>query len=424
MKKRWVLAGLAFVIGCIGVAGVEAAAVGYNFDVTTFYQFGGCNSAGTICAVPDTGFLTVVNNGASTFTGTLSLSGTSPISGGFCPPTGTVTDSFAGVFAPGASRTFALSTDSSNCGGFNNPNGANFSMVGTVTLGLISEAVSLSVDDKDIHSGVFSTSPCDGISTDAFVLQGGSPTGCDNGDPYEVAQAPGTFQFVVSDHFMCYTVLAAATLPPELVTLKDQFRDATLTRTKAIRLCNPVDKNGETPWAVTSPDHLVTYAITQSVPPKFNGVNGLVVKDQFGTLFIDAVTPNGLLVPTFKSLMSPPPPPTNPAVDHFVCYTVKTTAGQPPFVRVNGVKLVDQFGARTVDLSKPSRLCNPVNKNGGEPGAETQPGHLMCYETQRSEGQPYFTDVSPIFVNNQFGPQQLKAITPTELCVPALKTGP
>jgi hypothetical protein len=194
------VAGLAVLSWCIGTGAAEAAALGYTFDVTTFYQFGGSNSAGTITASPDTGFLTVTNNGTTTFTGTLTLSGTSPIAGApFCPPlvggVGVANDSFTGTLAPGDSRTFALSPDSSNCGGFNNPNGANFSMAGTVTLGLNTEAVSLSVDDSGIHSGVPRTSLCDSVSTDAFVLQGGSPTGCDNGDDFETTQTPGAFQF-------------------------------------------------------------------------------------------------------------------------------------------------------------------------------------------------------------------------------------
>jgi hypothetical protein len=224
------------------------------------------------------------------------------------------------------------------------------------------------------------------------------------------------------DHFTCYTVLATATLTPEVVVLEDQFREATLTAGRALRLCNPTNKNGETPGAEAHPDHLGLYALSQSSPPTFPGVNGLVINDQFGTLFLDALTPSGLLVPSAKSLMSSPPPLGAPLVDHFVCYTVRTTPSKPPFVRVNGVSILDQFGARTVDLSKPSRLCNPANKNGEDPGAETHTEHLMCYETQGVT--PAFATVNPVFVNNQFGAQQLRATTLSEFCVPALKTLP
>jgi hypothetical protein len=105
---------------------------GYEFDLTTFYQFGGCNSAGNICANPDTGFLTVTNNGSSTFTGTITLSGNSPQAGGsFCAPGGVASDSFTGTLTPGQARTFALSPDSSNCGGYNAPQTQTISAGGT-----------------------------------------------------------------------------------------------------------------------------------------------------------------------------------------------------------------------------------------------------------------------------------------------------
>src|ERR1700682_4758282 len=96
----------------------------YRFDITTNYSSEGCNSAGTICASPDTVYLNVTNNSNSTFTGTITLSGSS--SG--CE---TVFDSFNGTLAPPhGSVTLVLPTgpppvegarpsDSSACGGFN-----------------------------------------------------------------------------------------------------------------------------------------------------------------------------------------------------------------------------------------------------------------------------------------------------------------
>jgi hypothetical protein len=56
------------------------------------------------------------------------------------------------------------------------------------------EAVSLSVFDKDIHSGVPRTNPF-GVTLDNYILQGGDLFGRDTGDGYETTQAPGTFTF-------------------------------------------------------------------------------------------------------------------------------------------------------------------------------------------------------------------------------------
>ncbi len=119
----------------------EFAGAGYKFDVATFYQTGGCNTSGTICANPDTGFLTVTNNGTSSFTGTITLTGNSPIAGGqFCAPGGVAVDSWTTGLAVGASVTLALgnpnaenpnNSDSSNCGGFNAPQTQTLTAGGT-----------------------------------------------------------------------------------------------------------------------------------------------------------------------------------------------------------------------------------------------------------------------------------------------------
>jgi hypothetical protein len=104
----------------------EFVGTGYKFDITTFYQVGGCNDTGNtgpiepICANPDSGFLKVTNNGTTSFTGTITLSGNSPIGGPpYCAPGGLASDSFTGTLNPGDHRTFALAPDSSNCGGYN-----------------------------------------------------------------------------------------------------------------------------------------------------------------------------------------------------------------------------------------------------------------------------------------------------------------
>jgi hypothetical protein len=111
-----------------GPGSFKFVGTGYEFDVTTFYQYGGCNTAGTICANPDTGFLTVTNNGTSSFTGTITLSGNSPIGGPpYCATGGAASDTWTSGLAAGSSVTLALGTpnaespynsDSSNCGGF------------------------------------------------------------------------------------------------------------------------------------------------------------------------------------------------------------------------------------------------------------------------------------------------------------------
>jgi hypothetical protein len=159
-----------------------AAPISFDLVLQTNYQFGGCDSNG-VCASPDTGFLTITNAGPTTYVGSLSLFN---VGGSF------LNNSIASItLSPGATVFLASGPEGSNQGGFG-PNGLEFEAMGTFG----GQSVDLTVFDSQIHSGVPRVSPCDGILTDAFVLQGGSPNGCDNGDGFETTQAPGNFSFV------------------------------------------------------------------------------------------------------------------------------------------------------------------------------------------------------------------------------------
>src|SRR5438445_286986 len=76
--------------------------------------------------------------------------------------------------------------------------GALLTINGTVG----SNSVNRNIYDSQIHTGTVRTPAGNGgcsallgsddIPTDAYVLQGGSPTGCDPGDPFETSQAVGS----------------------------------------------------------------------------------------------------------------------------------------------------------------------------------------------------------------------------------------
>jgi hypothetical protein len=80
--------------------------------------------------------------------------------------------------------------------------GALLTITGTVSDGTNTMPISLSVSDKDIHSGnpqtVGVTGNCtlnDEVTTDAYVMQAGAPTGCDPGNTFEGGLTPGSFTF-------------------------------------------------------------------------------------------------------------------------------------------------------------------------------------------------------------------------------------
>lgn len=239
------------------------------------------------------------------------------------------------------------------------------------------------------------------------------------------------------------------------VSLSDQFEAGLFAVQKPVSLCNPADTEGGDPTAPTDPDHLEAYQVTlvpkvcvagsptnagracrreqdcrgtvgqssfcQRVPEHHRQTN-LTVENQLGSLHVDTLKPDRLLVPTAQSLSGPVSVPM-PSIDHFKCYSVRVTPGTAKFPKDMQAFVVDQFQQpRLYDLVKPTRLCTPVNKNNESPGAETHATHLMCYQIKPARGQAKHARVPNIYTNNQFGAELLDTTKEEDLCLPSTKT--
>jgi hypothetical protein len=254
---------------------------------------------------------------------------------------------------------------------------------------------------------------------------------------------PATGQPVApGDHFLCYRAKAVRANPPftqfEARTgdvVVDEFsalvpgESHQLDLQKVLGLCTPADKNDE---GVTDPDtHLESYktALTRTSPSQSRPYAGRLqrISNQFGELVLRVGQEDRLLVPSAKAVGTGGAPPLGEhAVDHFKCYRAKfavAPAGQPafpPFIR-RQVTIADQFGTRVIDIRKPTRLCNPADKNGEDPSAPTHAGHLVCYQARiahTSPRQPQFVKTA-VSTNNQFGSEVLSLTKLEDLCVPS-----
>jgi len=204
------------------------------------------------------------------------------------------------------------------------------------------------------------------------------------------------------DHFQCYEVKPAFFSSPP-VTVTDRFGTLTETLKFPHSLCNPTNKNNE--GIVDPTDHLVGY---QTKSPKFIKQTNKTFVDQFGTLTLDLVRPQFLLVPSGKDGVAQLPP-----LDHFQCYKVKRSKGSPKFVQKTA-SISNQFETTTVTLSKPYKVCVPADKNGEDPTAPPHPTSLVCYKTKGGR-----FGASTHTVDNQFGTDQISVIHRRELCVPS-----
>ena len=163
--------------------------------------------------------------------------------------------------------------------------------------------------------------------------------------------------------------------------------------------------------------HEESYPIKAAV--KHMSHTNVAVMDQFGTLHVDTVKADRLLVPTNKGLGSTPPP-VSGTVDHYTCYKVKITKGMTAFPKDVQATVQTQFDTRLYDVKKPKHLCTPVNKNGE--GVTSMIAHLMCYQVKAARGElPHVKVIGTIQTRNQFGTGRLDTIKEDELCVPAQK---
>jgi hypothetical protein len=78
------------------------------------------------------------------------------------------------------------------------------------------------------------------------------------------------------------------------------------------------------------------------------------------------------------------------------------------------VAVTDQFESESITAVRPTRLCNPADKNGS--GIMDPTAHLMCYDVDEQG----FTR-RDVVVRNQFGDQRLTLLRPELLCNPATK---
>jgi hypothetical protein len=104
-----------------------------------------------------------------------------------------------------------------------------------------------------------------------------------------------------------------------------------------------------------------------------------------------------------------------PPIRHYQCYEMP----REPFPVVTGVSAVDHFGASTLEVVRPKRLCNPANKNGEDPTAVNDQNHLTGYIIKQTT--PRFHSVANVQITTQFGAIVATLTKPDYLFVPTAK---
>ncbi|MCH7644952.1 MAG: hypothetical protein IH974_08955 [Myxococcales bacterium] len=228
------------------------------------------------------------------------------------------------------------------------------------------------------------------------------------------------------DAFQCYdleTSRDSVRFEAREVALSDQFGDTVQIVKKGKRLCAPVelDRAG----AFDPEAHLLCYDLVhrrghgdhQGPEPIEVRVDNRFGDDQHLTV----TRPKQLCVPSTVERVESGAAPGDAwdlELDHLLCYAVR--AGLRDFEPIE-VSLADRFQTSKRLLTKPTLLCNPVDKNGE--GILDPATHLTCYEVTPLEGDPRLQGVNQdVLVSNQFDAEQRFTLKkPAIVCVPSQK---
>ncbi len=214
--------------------------------------------------------------------------------------------------------------------------------------------------------------------------------------------------------FLCYGVRSGGNGSESGVELLDRYGSSTVELEGPKRLCAPANVDDEDEGAAEAADHLTEYKIRGR--SSFQPVRNQRMINQFGTIFLDVMRPTALLVPAGKSVDGEADPPSADA-NHFTCYAVKRARGSEPFQRENDVAVETQFEDTLIDVRRPRHLCVPTDKNGEDPGAETDAGSLVCYQIKGSGG----IGKPKVSLNDQFGTRRVTLGQRQALCVASME---
>ena len=249
-----------------------------------------------------------------------------------------------------------------------------------------------------------------------------SPIGCRSGAP--PVGAPLCTPGDGLDAFVCYGAKTDRTGPPfEPVAglpVADRFGSARADVRKHDGLCLPANVAGSDPTAAAHPDKLGGYLVRlRDVVPSGAARLAVPVQSTLGTVRLDLKKIDGAFVPAALDASTPPGPPAPPDPDAFVCYKAAVTPGDAKFAPVFGIPVEDAFGALTIDVARPTRLCSPVDVNGADPTAPGHAGQLLCFQIRTSSGTPRFVKRSGLWLGSELGSEKLNVSSLEELCVPA-----
>ncbi len=226
----------------------------------------------------------------------------------------------------------------------------------------------------------------------------------------------------ILDDFLCYGAKLTRGGPPFTpalgMRLSDPLESMRFDVRKPTLLCAPADRDGS---GITDPaTSLERYRLQRERrAPRFHRSTRQVATS-LGTLSLDTIKPDQLLMPTQSALAQPMAPNATHQVDRYKCYKVRVTRKTPKLPYDLQVTVTDVLSSpgRRFKVKPPTRLCLAIND---DPVRLHNPaGHLLCYPVKLIRGEPKHPKQRGLQLANDLGPTHVDTSRESELCLPAV----
>jgi hypothetical protein len=218
--------------------------------------------------------------------------------------------------------------------------------------------------------------------------------------------------------YVCYkarrTAGTAKFVPQPGVPIVDRFGEREGELRQPVHVCAPASIDGI--GASDPSTYLVTYQ-QKKVTPSPTAQTRLNVRG----LTVDLVKPSLAAAPaaTDPAVVPPAPDPATHDVNGYQCWDAKQSKGLPPVEVDTAVTVTDAYGGpRTWVLKRLVRVCAPAQLDGTD--IERGGAGLACYRARRATLNPETTLPRGLRVRDEFGTQTVDLTREDMFCLPTV----
>lgn len=373
----------------------------------------GCTHVATTGSCDDGAFC----NGADTCSGGVCQHAGDPCSGGFeCARTCNESNDTCFAAAGTACTDDGVTCTTDRCDG----SGACIHPAGNA--GTSCRAATTLCDVAEVCDGTSPQCPADAVAPAGTICRDagdacaiatcdGSSTIC----PADPAPSCGSGELTLTCRTARPPAQTAPFIPRNNISVKDGFDNRKRNLTGPRDVCIP-SQDGRAAEPIEAAGANVSYRLRHASQAAVIKRRGARVTDRFGTLTLDARSPDRVLIPSSAARSGPAGDVPTDRTGGWTCYRVRITRGTPAVPSGRTVDVATWLANETYSLRRPHRLCLPASFDG-TPSSDNLPP-MLCYSASlTASSDPRSTARSHVQTRDRFGTLSLDTRRGRDVCV-------